>query len=426
MDPAVVQVDSLNKKQLSEQFLYIRNMSEELCKPLELEDFVAQPIVDVSPPKWHLAHTTWFFEELILKKHLNSYKEFDSQFGYMFNSYYETVGERVLRPNRGNMTRPTVHEVMKYREHINGFMHELLSSHELTDHLIELVTLGLNHEQQHQELLLTDLKYILGHNPIFPVYQKKQSHHNPEPNLSLNWLNIEEGVYDIGFNGQGFHFDNEKGRHKTYIHPFHMMDRLVTNGEYMEFIESGAYRDFRWWLSEAWDWIQKEDIKAPMYWHKIDGNWMQYKLSGLEVVNPHEPLTHISLYEADAFAQWRNLRLPTEFEWEVAAGKYGNDLDLGTFLDDNCFHPRNRNNSSTQFFGDVWEWTNSAYLPYPYYAKAPGAVGEYNGKFMVNQKVLRGGSCATPRNHIRLSYRNFFHPYLRWQFNGFRLAKTVE
>jgi ergothioneine biosynthesis protein EgtB len=418
-------VDVFKQGNLGAKFKSVRRITESLCEPLEIEDFVVQPVVDVSPPKWHLAHTTWFFEELILKKYLSGYNEFNSQFGFMFNSYYETIGERVLRPNRGNMTRPTVREVMKYREHVNGFMQELLNSNGLSNQLVELVTLGLNHEQQHQELLITDLKYILGHNPVFPAYQVTENQITPEPDLSINWLKIDDGVFDIGFAGQGFHFDNEEGRHKAYIHSFQLMDRLVTNGEYLEFMEDGGYKDFRWWLSEAWDLIQNEDIKAPMYWHKIEGKWMQYKLSGLEEVNPNEPVTHISLFEADAFAQWKGLRLPTEFEWEVTATKYANSKESGTFLDDHCFHPSIRNDSSSQFFGDVWEWTNSAYLPYPYFTKEPGAVGEYNGKFMVNQKVLRGGSCATPRDHIRLTYRNFFHPHLRWQFNGFRLAQTI-
>ena len=415
----------LNTEELLPSFTNTRKLSEELCEPLEIEDFVSQPIVDVSPPKWHLAHTTWFFEELILKRFKQGYNEFNKQFSFLFNSYYETVGERTLRPDRGNMTRPTVTEILRYREYVNDNMSELLSGN-VNAEVRELATLGINHEQQHQELLVTDLKYILGHNPVFPKYIENSSSDQSKPDLDLEWLEFDEGIYEVGHKGKGFHFDNEGGRHKTYLHHFEIMDRLVTNGEYLEFIESGGYKEFRWWLSEAWDWVNREDIHAPMYWYKVDGKWMYYTLEGFRDINPEEPLTHISHFEADAYAQWKEMRLPTEFEWEVSALNAGNKLEIGTFLDDRCFHPKVRNGKSTQLLGDVWEWTNSAYLPYPYFKKAPGAVGEYNGKFMVNQKVLRGGSCATPRNHIRVTYRNFFHPHLRWQFNGFRLARTIE
>ncbi len=409
---------------LSTKFIRVRKITEELCKPLRIEDYVVQPVVDVSPPKWHLAHTTWFFEELVLKKYKNDYRVFDKNYSFLFNSYYESVGERVLRPHRGFLTRPVVNEIYAYRKYVDEQMLEFLAAKELDNALYSLIDLGLNHEQQHQELLITDLKYILGHNPLFPVYNENSRDNKSDAKTEYTWLEIGEGVYKIGHHGADFCFDNEMGLHKVYLHPFKAMDRLVTNGEYLAFIQDGGYQDFRWWFSEAWDWVNRLETKAPMYWHHIEGKWHNFTLSGLRVVDPDEPVTHVSMFEAVAFAQWKGKRLLTEFEWEVLANKYaGTATDKG-FVNNRVFHPQARSGSSNQLPGETWEWTNSAYLPYPFYKKAEGAVGEYNGKFMINQMVLRGGSCATSKDHIRLTYRNFFHPHLRWQFTGIRLGEN--
>jgi len=388
-------ISELEETVVLKQFTEVRNTTTRICEPLEVEDYVPQPVDFVSPPKWHLAHTTWFFEEMILKKFDTSYVEFHEDFSFMFNSYYNTVGKRVLRADRGNMTRPTVNKVYNYREHVDSAMKELINS-KLNDEIRELIILGLNHEQQHQELLLTDLKFTLGHNPLFPVYDSANKNSHIE-NRTSGWVEIEEGVYEVGFQGEGFHFDNELGRHKIYIHEFQIRNSLVTNGEYLEFMESGGYQKFNHWLDEGWHWLKNNSIDSPLYWHKIDGEWWQYTLAGLRQVNPTAILSHISFYEANAFANWKGMRLPTEFEWEVAADK----LNWGT----------------------RWEWTNSAYLPYPHFKTMKGAVGEYNGKFMISQMVLRGSSVATSKNHSRKTYRNFFHPKYQWQFTGIRLVK---
>ena len=412
---------------LVKRFRIIREQSINLCKPLRTEDFVVQPIVDVSPPKWHLAHTTWFFEALVLEANMKNYKVFDDDYGYMFNSYYESVGERVLRPNRGFMTRPTIDEVMKYRHFVDEQMEAFfLTINPEQKRILDVIEIGLHHEQQHQELLLTDIKYILGHNPLFPAYKYQDDEPNikeiPEP----NFLQVEEDTYEIGHKSDSFCYDNELGKHKVFLHSFGIMDRLITNGEYLEFIESGGYNQFKWWYSEGWDWVQNNDISGPHYWHRIEGVWHNYTLSGLRKVNPSEPVTHINQYEADAFARWKGLRLPTEFEWEVACRVHNPDVDAScNFVEDEHYGPVSQKSGNLQFFGDCWEWTNSAYLPYPYFKTDEGALGEYNGKFMINQMVLRGGSCATPRDHIRPTYRNFFHPHLRWQFTGIRLAKYL-
>jgi ergothioneine biosynthesis protein EgtB len=379
---------------LTDRYNSIRKHTEHLCIALTTEDFVPQPADFVSPPKWHLAHTTWFFEQFVLKEHLPDYKLFDDDFSFLFNSYYNFVGKRVFRADRGNITRPGVHEVFEYRSYVDMHMQILLQlkSEELKD----LIELGLNHEQQHQELLITDIKYILGNNPIFPVYDENIDWEKQE-NEETGFVKLEEGIYEIGFEGEGFSFDNEHGRHKVYLHDFEISKSLVTNAEYLEFISNGGYTNFDYWLDEGWSWVTENKIEAPLYWHKIDGEWHNYTLGGLEKLNPEAILTHISFYEAAAFAAWKKMRLPTEFEWEAAADKFN--------------------------WGKRWEWTNSAYLPYPNFKKPEGAIGEYNGKFMVNQMVLRGASCATPPQHDRKTYRNFFHAHERWQFNGIRLAK---
>jgi ergothioneine biosynthesis protein EgtB len=381
---------------LPARYKEVRGRSELICKPLQTEDYVVQPIGDVSPPKWHLGHTTWFFETFILAPNILAYKEFDPAYNFVFNSYYETVGARVIRTDRGNLSRPTVADIYRYRAHVDQVMCELLEK-ELSHDLRELITLGLNHEEQHQELLMTDIKYILGHNPLFPTYNNRITKKKASQRHSENeWTTIEAGIYEIGSEGEGFCFDNELGRHRVYLDSFSISCRLVTNEEYLEFINTGGYAIHRHWHSEGLDWVNARNIQAPLYWHFIEGKWYNYTLQGLQPVDMNAPVCHISFYEAAAYADWRGMRLPTEFEWEAAAAK----LDKGS----------------------RWEWTNSAYLPYPGYKKADGAIGEYNGKFMVNQMVLRGASEVTPPGHSRDTYRNFFHPHLRWQYTGIRLA----
>lgn len=377
---------------LLQDYLSVRQRTEEICRVLHTEDYIPQPAVFVSPPKWHLAHSTWFFEEFILTKHLPGYKVFDADFCFLFNSYYNNIGDRTFRADRGAITRPGVEAVYEYRKYVDSHMEAALQN----ESIYELVLLGINHEQQHQELLLTDIKYILGCNPTFPIYNKAIDWES-QLNNSSGFITIEEGVYETGYNGNGFCYDNELGRHKVYLNSFEIANQLVTNAEYMAFMEAGGYIDFNYWLDEGWAWVNENSIDAPMYWHKINGQWKQYTMSGLTDVDPDAVVTHISFYEAAAYAEWKGMRLATEFEWEAASDK----LD----------------------WGKRWEWTHSAYLPYPGFAKADGAVGEYNGKFMINQMVLRGASCATSPGHSRATYRNFFHPQERWQFNGIRLVK---
>lgn len=375
----------------------VRKRTEDICSYLQTEDYVVQPVVDVSPPKWHLGHTAWFFETFILKPYLMGYQEFNPEYNYVFNSYYESVGARVIRTNRGNLSRPTVHDIYKYREYVDKAMADYLCT-EPPAEVRELLILGFNHEEQHQELLYTDIKYILGHNPLFPAYKKDYA---PASDLGHDvgngFISIPEGVYEVGFQGEGFCFDNELNRHKVYLNDFEIAEKLVTNEEYLAFMNAGGYHDFRHWHAAGWDWVKSNQAEAPLYWHLIDGEWHNYTYRGLKKVKPHEALCHISYFEAYAYASWKGMRLPTESEWEVASDKFN--------------------------WGSRWEWTESAYLPYPGFAKAPGAIGEYNGKFMVGQQVLRGASEVTPPNHSRKTYRNFFQPELRWQFTGIRLAR---
>lgn len=372
----------------------IRQHTEKICAPLQKEDHVVQPAPEVSPPKWHLAHTTWFWEEFILSHYVSGYRRFHPRYSFLFNSYYDSVGERVLRLHRGNMSRPTVTEIMEYRAHVDRHLAEALSS--LPDEAISLVELGLHHEQQHQELLYTDIKYIFGHNPLFPPYDES-FRETPEAQNDHSFVEMPGGEFSIGHEGEGFAFDNELAYHQVWLQPFSIRKSLVTNGEYLEFMEQGGYKHPRFWHSDGWAWVNEHKIDSPLYWHPVEGQWHRYALSGLEKVDLQEPVTHISFYEAAAFAEWCGLRLPTEFEWEAASDQ---------------FH-----------WGQRWEYTNSAYLPYPGYRKPAGAVGEYNGKFMINQMVLRGASVVTPPGHARKTYRNFFHPPLRWQFTGIRLCK---
>lgn len=372
-----------------------RSQSAALCEPLEIEDYIPQPVDFASPPKWHLSHSTWFFEEMILKKFVKDYQVFNPHFGFLFNSYYQTLGERAIRTERGTITRPTVKEVYDYRKYVDDHISALLQN-PVNSTLEELIVLGINHEQQHQELLITDLKHTLSYNPIYPVY-KENFNLTAQQNSEKGWLKIDEGIYSIGFEGEGFHFDNEKGRHQVFLHEFEISKSLVTNAEFIEFMEACGYENFKFWLDEGWNWVTENQVKSPLYWTKIDDKWYSFTLEGLKPLEPEDILTHISFYEAQAFATWKGCRLPTEFEWEVAADQ----LD----------------------WGKRWEWTYSAYLPYPKFKIAEGAVGEYNGKFMVGQMVLRGSSTATPEGHARKTYRNFFQPKYRWQITGIRLAK---
>lgn len=376
-------------------FTETRQYTERICEPLEIEDYVVQPIVDVSPPKWHLGHTTWFFEEFILKKYVKNYKLYSEDFAFVFNSYYETVGKRVIRSDRGNLSRPSVNKVYQYRKYVTQAIAELFNQ-EQSKELNYLLEIGIHHEKQHQELLLTDIKYILGNNPLLPKYADTINEY-PVENFEQEWISISEGLYNIGHKTNDFCYDNELGRHQVYIPSFQVSNKLVSNAEFLEFIAQGGYQNFKLWHAEGWDWVNQNNITAPLYWHNINGKWHYYSLNGLEEIKSQAPVTHISFYEAFAFAQFTGNRLPTEFEWEIAQKQFT--------------------------WGKRWEWTSSAYLPYPNYKKADGALGEYNGKFMVNQKVLRGGSIATPNKHTRYTYRNFFHPHLRWQFTGLRLVK---
>lgn len=426
LSPSHVQTNTLS---LSEHYQQVRQLSEQICKPLAIEDYVIQTMPDVSPAKWHLAHTTWFFETFLLIPHLKQYSVFHPKYGYLFNSYYEAIGQRHPRPQRGLLSRPTVEEVYQYRHSVDDAMQQLIADRSQDETIKNLITLGLHHEQQHQELLFTDLKHILAYNPLRPAYQKATltaaaSGNSCKPE---KWLDYPGGLYAIGFAADGFAFDNEGPLHQVYLQDYYLAARLVTNGEYLEFMQAGGYEKSEYWLSEGWGLVQKEQWQAPLYWEQIEGQWWVMTLAGMQLVNEAEPVCHVSFFEADAFAQWAGKRLPTEAEWEVATAQVpirGNLLDSGN-LDSGHLHPIAATGATRpdQLYGDVWEWTQSAYLPYPGFKAAAGAIGEYNGKFMCNQMVLRGGSCVTPIDHIRPTYRNFFPPSARWQFSGIRLAQ---
>ena len=386
--------NGFNWKMMLEKFLNTRSHSLEICKNLVPEDYVLQPIQDVSPAKWHLAHTTWFFENFILKPNLPGYKEFHPRYAYLFNSYYESEGERTLRHQRGDLSRPTVNEVKAYRQHVDEAMKKLIPN--ANAEVLSLLQLGLQHEQQHQELLITDLKYSLALNPldISVLNINEQSNSG----VKHGFAKIDAGIYTIGHQAEGFCFDNELGVHQVYLHDFEIEKSLVDNADWLAFIADGGYENPLHWHSEGWTWVKENNIEAPLYWSKAqDGSMQVYTLNGNEALNEQSPVTHISFYEAAAYADWAGHRLPTEFEWEIASEKFS--------------------------WAKRWEWTNSAYLPYPGYSKVEGALGEYNGKFMVNQMVLRGASIATAKDHSRKTYRNFFHPHLRWQFTGLRVCK---
>jgi ergothioneine biosynthesis protein EgtB len=375
-------------------FLKIRENSEQLCEPLLIEDYSVQAREFVSPPKWHLAHTTWFWEEFVLTKYARKYTVYNEDFSFLFNSYYNNVGKRVLAPSRGLMTRPSVDEIYKYRKHVTDAMVAFLKTSP-NKNILAIIEIGLNHEEQHQELLICDIKYTLGNQPTFPFYQN--SFKTTVETQTPHFIKIKAGLYDIGYQDSNFCFDNELGNHKVYVDDFEISNKLVTNQEYLDFMVAGGYQNFNFWHDEGWKWINSNKMEAPLYWYKIENEWWNYTLNGLEKVALDLPVMHISFYEAFAYCQWKGYRLPTEFEWEIA--------------------------SETFQWGQVWEWTNSAYLAYPRFNKSAGALGEYNGKFMVNQMILRGASVATAEGHSRKTYRNFFHPQMRWQFNGLRLAK---
>jgi ergothioneine biosynthesis protein EgtB len=414
--------------ELAEKLRASRQLSLALSAPLSDEDQTVQPMDDASPTKWHLAHTTWFYESFILKSHLPDYREFSPEFEYCFNSYYESKGARQPRGLRGLLTRPSAQQVREYRAHVDEALMRLFKEgivDDGPDPLAAMLELGINHEQQHQELLLTDILSLLAANPLRPAYRDPLP--KPESGSERSgrrFVSFEGGIRAVGFEGGGFSYDNEGPRHEVLVYPFKLADRCVTNGDWLDFIADGGYRDPLLWLADGWAAIKARGWEAPEYWEQRDGVWHQMTLEGLLPVEERAPVTHVSYYEANAFAAWAGKRLPTEFEWEVASEGYpveGNDLST------NELRPRAAADGPglKQMFGDVWEWTSSAYLPYPGYRPAPGAVGEYNGKFMVSQNVLRGGSCATAPGHVRATYRNFFFPHQRWQFSGLRLAEDA-
>lgn len=411
---------------LIQNFKSVRNFTGTLCEPLAEEDCVIQSMPDVSPTKWHLAHTTWFFETFVLKKAISEYLNFHPTYSFLFNSYYVQAGERFPRPDRGLLSRPTVEEVLEYRDYVDEKMIELLenSSDEKLKEIESIVELGLNHEQQHQELILTDIKHVFSINPLHPAYTNSEMQ-EVKYIKDLDWIPFNEGLYEIGHDGKEFSFDNERPRHRVFLESFKIGSRLITNGEYLDFIHDGGYRTPELWLSDGWYAAQQGNWEAPLYWENRKGDWHLMTLNGPKEVNPTEPVCHVSFYEADAFARWAGARLSTEAEWEVAASTVSVQ---GNFVENGKFHPQPlaeliKEVSLEQMYGDVWEWTQSAYLPYPRFKPAEGALGEYNGKFMINQNVLKGGSCATSLWHIRKTYRNFFPPSARWQFSGIRLAK---
>jgi len=445
---------------LADQYRSVRALSEKLCETLVTEDYVIQPMADCSPTKWHLAHTSWFFETFVLKNHVDGYRSPHPQYDFLFNSYYNAVGARHCRPKRGLISRPTVADTYSYREHVDTALLNLLAaaSAETLQEIEPLVTIGLHHEQQHQELMLTDIKYVFWENPLRPAFRPADIgriavegslagmhlhaqgpvpiSHQGSPSRPAKWVEFEGGQVWTGHDGGGFAFDNEGPRHQVYLQPFALGSTLVTAGEYLAFMQDGGYRRPELWLAEGWSTVQSSGWDSPLYWEKHDGEWWQFTLTGMRPVDPEEPVCHVSFFEAEAYASWAGARLPTEFEWEHAAAQQKIE---GNFVEDGLYHPTGipralRQSGEeravaapagagiSQMYGDVWEWTQSSYAPYPGFRRSTGALGEYNGKFMSNQYVLRGGSCATSRSHIRSTYRNFFPSNARWQFSGIRLA----
>jgi ergothioneine biosynthesis protein EgtB len=410
---------------MRQRYQTVREVTERLCAPLAVEDYVVQVMPDASPAKWHLAHTTWFFETFVLEGFQPDYRPREPRYRYLFNSYYNAVGAQFPRPERGHLSRPTVAEVYAYRAHVDKAMAELLDRQaaDADPALIDVVTLGLHHEQQHQELILTDLKAMFGVNPLAPAYQTVPLPRDRQV-AGLAFIDVPGGLVAIGYEGADFAFDNERPRHEVRLRPYRLASRPVTNGEYLVFMAADGYRRPELWLSDGWATVQAQGWQAPLYWHHRDGAWWVYTLSGLEPVDPEAPVTHVSYYEADAYARWGGRRLPTEQEWEHAAAERPID---GHFQEAGFYQPLPSADRGrfVQPFGDVWEWTQSPHVAYPGFRPLSGGLGEYNGKFMVNQLVLRGGSCATPRSHMRVSYRNFFPPGARWQFSGIRLAEDA-
>ena len=434
---------SSHVESLLTRFHKVRDFSTRLCQTLAPEDYVVQSMPDVSPTKWHLAHTTWFFETFILKKWIPQYQPEVPEYAYLFNSYYNAAGDMHRRDLRGLISRPTVEETRRYRSSVDSYIDNLISNagEDVLAEIEPILILGIHHEQQHQELLVTDIKHVFAQNPLHPVFRERKSGRRGDTDAShgeidivpaktapMNFVEFDEAIVEIGFNGTGFSYDNEGPRHRALVSAGALATRPVTNGEFLEFIEDNGYARSEFWLSLGWTTVNEQRWQAPLYWIKRDGEWWNFTLSGMRRVDEAEPVTHVSYFEADAYANWAGARLPTEFEWERAAAALP---VAGNFVENERFHPQGavdqgQDRHLSQMFGDVWEWTRSSYSPYPGYRAAPGALGEYNGKFMCNQYVLRGGSCATSRTHIRPTYRNFFQPEKRWQFTGIRLARDLS
>jgi ergothioneine biosynthesis protein EgtB len=429
-------------ERLRDRFHQVRKFTNALSIGLQPEDCVVQSMPDVSPTKWHLAHTTWFFETFILKRFVPGYRAEIPEYGYLFNSYYNAAGDMHRRDLRGLISRPTVSEAQRYRASVDSHIDDLLSDvdEDLLGEIEPILVLGVHHEQQHQELLITDIKHVFAQNPLYPVFRRSRVAAPRRPDdtagCSYQFVQFDKRIVQIGHDGDGFAYDNEGPRHQAFVPAFSLATRPVTNGEYIAFIEDNGYSRPEFWLSLGWMTVNEQRWNAPLYWMKRDGAWWNFTLSGLRPVDQFEPVTHVSYFEADAYANWAGVRLPTEFEWESAAVSHPIE---GNFVEEELFHPAalpapsgfpagnlKQDENLLQIFGDVWEWTRSAYSPYPGYRAVPGALGEYNGKFMCNQYVLRGGSCATSRSHIRPTYRNFFQPEKRWQFTGIRLARDPE
>ena len=419
--------ESIHWQTMRERYQTVRQQTETLCIPLTVEDYVIQSMTNASPARWHLAHTTWFFETFVLAQACPGYTPWHNDFAYLFNSYYNQIGAQYPRPKRGLLSRPSVAEIYDYRRTVDERMEAFLSAGDVrAEPFLPTIELGLQHEQQHQELILTDLKHMLSCNPLFPVYRAWPCEPTPPAPLPrLAWVEGKAGVYEIGHNGDGFAYDNEGPRHATWLQPHALASRPIVNGEYLEFINEGGYGCPELWLSLGWETVRANQWEAPLYWVKVAGDWWHFTLAGLRPLDINAPVCHVSYFEAEAYARWAGARLPTEAEWETAASAYPLE---GHFVGSGRHQPLPPTplagtDPLLQLFGDVWEWTSSPYSPYPGFSPAAGAVGEYNGKFMCNQFVLRGGSCATPQDHIRHTYRNFFQPEARWQFSGFRLAR---
>jgi ergothioneine biosynthesis protein EgtB len=411
-----------------ERYATIRAATEVLCARLSAEDAALQSMPDASPAKWHLAHSSWFFETFVLQPAVPGYRALSAAYHHLFNSYYQSMGTPYPRPQRGLLSRPSLDEVVAYRRHVDAWMTDLLATPGIAERseLLSVIELGLQHEQQHQELLLTDVKHLFFQNPLRPSYQAGAQARVATPVPDRPWCEHPGGIARIGYDGQGFFFDNERPRHRRLLEPFALASRLVTNGEWLAFMADGGYERPQLWLSDGFDAARAGGWRAPLYWERDDCGWQLFTLSGMQPVSPADPVCHVSAYEADAFARWARARLPGEDEWEVLAAGF---LVEGNFVESGLLQPRaawGEGDAPRQLFGDVWEWTRSPYGPYPGYQPPEGALGEYNGKFMANQWVLRGGSCVSPQGHLRASYRNFFPPSARWQFSGVRLARDLR